>query len=118
MLDLILYIITFIFVYLVYIIFVIKRKKGIERLPNSTEIRFLTQKFNLDKNKINIKEMGYVIGLANAFIITTTITIVLTLDNFVLMLIVGFLILIPLIFIIYIIIGKYYQKKLNKNGKK
>jgi len=114
MLEFVLYLITFIFIYLLYIIFVLKRKKGLERLPNSTEVRFLMTKFKLDKEKIDIKKLGYVIGLANAFIITTTITIVLLLDNFVFMLLVGFFILIPLIIITYMIIGKYYQRKLNK----
>lgn len=109
--ELIIFLILFIIVYLFYFIFVISRKKILKKFPNGKELTFLKYKYNLDYSKINIKVLAHVIALSNAFILSITVTIISIFDNFLIQMLVGFLILIPLILIIYSIIGKIYSKK-------
>lgn len=109
--ELILFLVLFIIVYLFYFIFVISRKKVLKKFPNGKELTFLKYKYNLDYSKINIKFLAHIIALSNAFILSTTVTIISIFDNFLIQMLVGFLILIPLILIVYSIIGKSFSKK-------
>ena len=115
--ELILYLITFIFVYLIYLIFIVLRKKSIEKYSNSKEVKFLVNKYKLDIKKINMKKLANTIGLTNAFIISTTITIVSFIENYILLLLAGLVILVPLILIMYTILGKSLEKKYRVGDK-
>ncbi len=109
------YIYTFIFfftfIYLVYFIVIVNRKKGLESLKNGKQLEFFKKAYNLDFRKINIKRFASSLGLTNAFIMALTITIIEVFDNLVIKLLIGFLIIIPLMLIMYKILGNTYKKK-------
>ena len=62
-------------------------------------------------DKINFKSFAHSIALINAFIIAITVTAIDPIDNLILKLLVGFIILLPLMYFLYGALGKYYKKK-------
>ncbi len=109
--KLIWFVVVFLIIYLFYFIFVICRKKKLEKVKQSTEILFLKKKFKLKLDKINVKFLAYGVALTNAFIIATTFTVVELFDNIIIKLMVAFVLLIILILTVYSIFGKILKKK-------
>lgn len=118
--QLILFLVIFIIVYLFYLIFVISRKKSLNKWKNGKELTFLKYRYKLNYDKINMKKLGHIIGLSNALIMAAVVTLISLFKNFLIQMLVGFITLIPLILIVYHIIGRHYQKKIKqeKNKKK
>lgn len=107
----VIYLISFAIIYLFYLLTVILQKEKIEKFKKSNQIMFFVKRYNLDLNKINMTKFMNIIALTNAFIISTAFIATYLVDNLVLQLLIGFLILIPLLVITYNLIGKYYIKK-------
>ena len=115
--NFIIFLVLFAIVYLFYFIFVISRKKVLKKFTKGKELTFLKYKNNLDYSKFNIKALAHLVALANAFILSITVTIISIFNNFLIQMLVGLLVLIPLILIIYGIIGKVLKKKQNERKK-
>ena len=117
--ELLLWLGMFVLIYLFYELFVIRKEKVLENMKEGKELSLLSKKYKLDYSKINMKELVRLIALSNAFIISTVVTLVCLLQNWIsnfllwiiAVLVVGLLLLIPSILIIYTRIGRYYQKK-------
>ena len=93
-----------------------KKKKKNNEL---TEIVYLVNKFNLDKNSLNKNKLCIVFSLINAFIISLVAVVVLLIDTYiVLQLLIGFILLIALIYAMYELLGRYLERRgYGKNGK-
>ena len=113
------YLITFIFcftiVYLIYSIVVVYRKKGFEKFKASKQLLFFETAYKIDFKKINLKKFAQSLAITNAFIIAFTCTIIEIFDNLILKMLVGFVILVPLMLLMYKILGTVYKKT---EGKK
>ena len=117
--ELLLWLGMFVLIYLFYELFVIRKEKVLENMKEGKELSLLSKKYKLDYSKINMKELVRLIALSNAFIISTVVTLVCLLQNWIsnfllwmiAVLVVWLLLLIPSILIIYTRIGRYYQKK-------
>ena len=66
--ELILYLLTFIFAYLFYVIFVLCRKNVLNKFPNGKEMTYLKYKYNIKISEKNLKKISNIIFLANSFI--------------------------------------------------
>ena len=108
------YCITFVIVYLIYFLFVVKRKKSIEKLKNSLEVRYLVNKYHINIEKIDLHKLAKQIALCNSLIISITFMIVLLVKNYFLKMLVAFVVLFPLILISYHILAKILLKKEGK----
>ena len=108
--ELFIYLITFITIYLVYYFFVILKIKKGKKIDISNEVHFLEKKYNLNIKKIGLVRLYKTVALSNAFIIANTALIVTIIDNYILKMLVGFVILVPMIIAVYTLIGKHYQK--------
>ncbi len=86
----------------------------LNKFVNGKEMKYLKYKYKLDYTKINTKRLANVVAISNAFIISSTVTIVSYFDNYILQMLIGFFILIFLILFIYHIIGIIYKKKGDK----
>lgn len=104
----------FLFIYLFYYLVIVRREKGIEAFKKGKQLLFFKNAYHLDIDKIDVKKFANSLAFANAFIIATTVTIIELIDSFMLKLLVAFVILVPLILIIYYILGKVYKKKEGK----
>ena len=111
---LILFIIVFLVVFLLYLITVIENKRKLLNFPKTNQALLLINKYQLKIDKDNVKELAVKIALANSFVIGLAITVIELVNNFLLKLLVGFLVMLPLILVLYHIIGKSMQKE----GKK
>ena len=97
---------TFLLVLVLYWITVISNKRKLSKFDKSNQALLLIKKYKLDINKDNVKSFAWKIAFANAIIIATTITIIEFINNFMLKLLIAFLVMIPLILILYKVIGK------------
>lgn len=108
------FLISFIIIYLFYFITVILQKKRYEKFKSSNQVLFFVKRYKLDVNKMNISKFIKIISFINSFIIALTFTIVININNYLLMLLIGFIILIPLMLLSYYIVGFYLKKEENK----
>lgn len=108
--ELIIYITVFILVYLGYFVLVISRDKKSKEFKKSSEVVYLSTKYKLDLNKINMKKLNHVLALTNSFIIANVALIVGLVDGYVMQILVGFVLALPMIIGCYHLIGKYFQK--------
>ena len=111
---LILFIIVFLVVFLLYLITVIENKRKLLNFPKTNQALLLINRYNLKIDKDNVKGFAVKIALANSFVVASAITAVELVSNFLLKLLVGFLVMLPLILVLYNMIGKSMQKE----GKK
>ena len=106
--------IVFLVVYLFYFIFVILNKKKRNNIFDTNQSKLIIQTGKLDVSKLNKNSFVQVISLANSFIVAFTFACSEFFDNYILKLLVSFIILMVLIFVIYRFIGFVYKKKEGK----
>lgn len=104
---------AFVLVYIVYYIFIVARKKSLQKLKTSKSMDYFKQLYKIDPEKINMKQFANFLGAANAFIIAVIITIIEIFDNLIVKLVAALILMIPTIYITYSLIGKYYTKDKN-----
>ena len=109
--DLIFSLITFVVIYLFYVIFVINKKSKLEKMKDNPGVIYLVSKYKLDLKKINMKVLAHMIALTNSFILSVTLFILSFVDNFMLKILLCFVIIIPFQYVMYMIIGKMYKKE-------
>ena len=108
------FIICFLIIYLVYLLIVVKREKGIEKFKEGKQLEYFKKLYKLDEKKIDIKKFANSLSLCNAFIMSITITIIEFFDSIILKMVIGFALIIPLMLITYKILGELYKKKEGK----
>lgn len=115
------FIVSIILVYLFYNIFVIKKENALNRMKKSKDVLLVCKIGNVDIEKVNFKKFVRLLGLTNGFIISTIGTLVLILGRFItnfnlwiiITIISSIILLVPMIFICYKLLGK----KINKEGR-
>ena len=116
--ELVLFIMTFLLIYIIYELFLVRKAKKDKRRKKPVEVNYLIGKYNLDINKLNYKRLLNIISAVSAFDISLVVTIVSLLDSFYLQLLIGFVLIMLLILVSYDIVGRIYKKKgCCKNGK-
>ncbi len=109
---LIFFVLIFIIIYLFYILVLNKYRLKKKKYENMGELNYLVYKFNLDIQKINRKKLLNIIGFVNAFIISFTGAVVSLIPlNYIFQMIIGFIILLILIYICYELLGRKLVKK-------
>ena len=108
------FIIAFLLIYLFYFLTVILQKKRYEKFKKSNQFMYFVNKYKLDTTKINIKEFIYIISFTNSLIIAIAFIMTFLVENIILQLLIGLIVLIPLILVSYSLIGKYLKRKCNK----
>ncbi len=108
--HIILFIMTYIFVFLIYQIFIVRKAKRRNSKKRPMEINYLIQKYNIDINKINYKKLLKVVALISSLDISIIVTIVTLFDNYLIQIIIVFILVIPIIMISYNFVGMYYKK--------
>ena len=109
MVYLISFIIAFLIVYLFYFFTVILQKKKYDKFKTSNQVMYFINRYKLNVDKINIKKFIHIISLTNSLIIAIAFTATFLVDNILLQLLVGLLVLRPLILISYSLIGNYLK---------
>ncbi len=108
------FIVSFLAVYLLFTYVITLRKKGRDKLKEGKQMLYFKKLYNIDPDKINMKSFSNALSLANAFIVASVFTIVGFFKNVFIQLIIAFIIIIPIMYITYKILGIIYQKKEGK----
>ena len=113
--------ISFIIVYLLYNIFVIRKDKALNKMKNSKDVLLLCKISHLDINSVDLKYLVKRLSLFNSLLISVVGTIVLLINKFItnyylwiiFSSIISIIILIPAIIFGY----KFIGMKIKKEGK-
>ena len=106
----------FILCYIMYILFVILRKKNNKFNPSKPKIEegYLILKYKIDFNKFNKKEYKMflnTVALTNSLMFSIILQLVQIVNGIFFQILLSFIFIIPFILIAYHIIGRHYQKK-------
>lgn len=108
-----LFILIFLIVFIYFKVFYQIKQKKIEKI---SIISVFVKVFKLDRNKMNIKAFLNILSLVNSLIIAFVSTFVMYLDivwklNYFVELLIGFILIVLLIYSLYNIIGRILNKK-------
>lgn len=114
--ELILFIMSYIFIFIFYQIVVVtpaknRKKKKKKSDKEVAEIKYLIFKYGLDIDKVNYNQLLQICGLTTSFDVSLTVSIIALINNFALQLLVGVISIVLLIFISYHIVYLFYKKK-------
>ena len=119
------FLLIFLLVYIGDLLFIIrpgilkitgKKKSKKKKEKSLIEVEYLCNKFKLNKSNLNYKELMFMFPLINSFIITI-VTMILELIKipYIFRLIIGFFLLMRLIYSLYEIYGRHLKKKEKEN---
>jgi len=115
--NLIVFTVSFIIVFIVFLAIHFNKKRRGE-LANSKEISMLISKFGLKRKYLNYEALGLVFALVNSLIIALVGTLVSSINwYYIWALALGFVLLMFLLYGTYYLIGYLLKRKENKNGK-
>ena len=114
--EFILFVLTFIFVLMIYEIFIVsktkKRKaKGKDNGKEPMEVMYLIKRYNLNLNKINYNQLLQIISIVSSFDIAIVVSLIMLPDSFILSIILGFISCIGSILFSYHLVYLFYKKK-------
>ncbi len=113
------YIIVYVLIFILNYLFFVRRKTKYNKNKVPVEFYYLVNLYKLDQKKINYKKFIYITAFINTFIVASTyIVIYRLLDSWIWQLVFGIIIIILLIVICYGLLGRYYQRIMNKEKKR
>ena len=119
--ETILFLMTFVFLFIIYqILFVIPAKKNVDKKKKKEllEIRYLKSRYPLDFNKISYNQILQICAIVSSLDMAIAVTVVSLIDSFLWEIVVGFVTVCILIFVSYHLVYLFYKKKgMVKNGK-
>ena len=113
--EIILFVLTFIFVLMIYEIFVVsktkkKKAKGEDDGREPIEIAYLIKRYKLNMKKVNYNQLLQIVALVSSFDISVVVTLVNIPMNFILCILLGFVSCIGLILLSYHLVYLFYKK--------
>ena len=111
--ELVLFMMSYLFVFIIYHFFVIKKAKKGDFTKFPTEINYLKLKYKINVDKSNYKKILKRVAMVSSFDIALIVTIMMLMNHFLLQILV-IIIASPIVFIVsYHILGKLLQKEGN-----
>lgn len=113
--TIIVYLVIFLFNYFVFV----RKNKKLQKDDMPLELIYLATIYKIDPRKIKFRSFQYTYCFLNAFIITATyLSVAYLVENPLMKVIIGIVLLILLIIICYGLLGRYYQYRQQKETKK
>ena len=109
--ELILFVISYLVVFLLYRFIIVKRAKSKKRAKEPFEVTYLVSKYKLDLNKVNYNRLLTIISLVSSFDIALVVSIIVLFKSFILEIIVGFISTLVIILGSYHLVYLVYKKK-------
>ena len=101
---------SYLIIFLVYVFIINRKKKTYADAKKMTDVTYLT-KFKIDKRKTDYNTLKWYINFINPLIISTTFVVISNIKSFTMSLLVGFIVMLVLIYSLYEIIGRILKKK-------
>ena len=107
---------SFILIYILYYaIFIRKSRRGI-KVP--AEAQYLISLYKLDVNVFSYRKFMIIVGLVTSLDIAIIATIVAKVGGVVWQILFGFVAVVPVIILSFLLLGKYYQRKQTQDNSK
>ena len=113
--EFILFILTFIFIFIIYEILVVARAKKNDKKnkvnKQPMEVKLLMAKYKLDLKKINYYRLLHVCAFVSSVDMALIVTLAMLFDSYLLQLLVVLVLVVPVILISYHIVYLVYKKR-------
>jgi hypothetical protein len=93
--------------------FIFKSKGKKNDFSKMMEVYFLEHHFKIDVNSLGLKKVLNIVALSNSFIFTIVLMSTLFINNLIIRILVMFVLLMPLIYLVYYVVSKFLKKKGN-----
>ena len=114
-----LFVLSYVIFFIIYLIFYYFRGLKKKTILDSLQVEFLKVRFGFKNKELKPKKIGLIVTFVDPLIISLTGTIVsLPKWNYILELLLGFILLVALIYSFYEIIGRILRRKVDKNEYK
>lgn len=115
--NVIYFVVSYLIIFLLYSLVINRKKKSYKDATKQMDILYLVNKFKLNTKKTKYNTLKWITNIINPLIISITFIIVTNIKSFTLGIMIGFLVMMMLIYSIYEIIGRILKKKeSDKNG--
>ena len=111
LLNLIYFITSYILIFLIYVFIINRKKETYTDGSKQLEVNYIVSKFNLDRRKTKYSTIKWCVNILNPLIISTTFVIVTNIKSFSLGILVGFAVMMALVYSVYEILGRILKKK-------
>lgn len=114
--NVIYFVVSYLIIFLLYSLVINRKKKSYKDATKQMDVLYLVNKFKLNTKKTKYNTLKWITNIINPLIISITFIIVTNIKSFILGIMIGFLVMMMLIYSIYEIIGRILKKKeLDKN---
>ena len=110
------FIFDFIIIFILYYFLFIRRT--IRGIKTPSEAQYLINLYKLDVNKFSYRKFMFNVGIVSSIDTALVATIVTNVDGIIWQFLFGFVAVVPVIVISFMLLGKYYQNKQNKDNSK
>lgn len=115
--NVIYFVVSYLIIFLLYSLVINRKKKSYKDATKQMDVLYLVNKFKLNTKKTKYNTLKWITNIVNPLIISITFIIVTNIESFTLGIMIGFLVMMMLIYSIYEIIGRILKKKeFDKNG--
>jgi len=108
------FLLSFILIYIMYYFFFIRKTRRGEKVP--AEGQYLISLYKLDVNKFSYHKFIKTVGLVTSLDIAIVATIVANVGGVVWQILFGFVAVVPVVVLTFMLLGKYYQSKQCKDN--
>lgn len=113
--DVVLFFMSFIFIFVIYEIFIVSRAKKNERKKKDSkqpvEVKYLITRYKFDLKKLDYHKLLHVCALVSSLDMALIVSVSALVDSYMLQLIIVLLLVIPVILISYHCVYLIYKKK-------
>ena len=109
--NIIYFVVSYLIIFLLYSLVINIKKKSYKDATKQMDILYLVNKFKLNTKKTKYNTLKWITNIINPLIISITFIIVTNIKSFILGIMIGFLVMMMLIYSIYEIIGRILKKK-------
>lgn len=109
--NVIYFVVSYLIIFLLYSLVINRKKKSYKDATKQMDILYLVNKFKLNTKKTKYNTLKWITNIINPLIISITFIIVTNIKSFILGIMIGFLVMMMLIYLIYEIIGRILKKK-------
>lgn len=109
--NVIYFVVSYLIIFLLYSLVINRKKRSYKDATKQMDILYLVNKFKLNTKKTKYNTLKWITNIINPLIISITFIIVTNIKSFILGIMIGFLVMMMLIYSIYEIIGRILKKK-------
>lgn len=110
------FVLLFLIFYIVYRVFINKRKKEYSKLKKTDFVKVFVARYDLDIKKTKYKTILNTVALINSIIISFTSTLILNVENYFWKIAVSFIVVFVLVYSLYEVSGRILKNKEDKHN--